>query len=538
MPAIIVESGKDKGRVIPLTGFPVLMFGRNEHCQIVFDDYLASRAHFVVDSQSGQYLLIDQQTLNGTFLNGRRIGAAAMSYGDSILAGETMFSFVSDEESSPKGSLFGQVINDYKIERRLGRGTMGTVFLAEKEMLGRKVALKLLTSKTPNPRILDHFYYESLTADLLEHANLITVFSFGESNGFHHIASEYLEYGNLQEHLDRLYRLLPEQLVPVVLDVCTALEFIQSQGAVHRDVHPENIYIDRGGRAKLGGLRSVHFFRSQHQPFYQRTLHYMPPEQLAGRLLDISADIYSLGATMYFALSRTHPFEGKSGTEIYQKQLSTEPVALSQTDGIPARVCDLISSMLDRDPDSRPTISTIRGVLEKAAEEKPEDTGEKAKGMYEATAFRTSATIATKAVRGIRPAPPLPENLRVLIVDDQKTAQLISTKSCTEVGCQCAAVSSGVEALAHLETSKVDIVLTDRLMPEMNGDELAMQIREKYPELPIVMLTSIGTQMLTEGCTPECVDYVLAKPTTNERIEMAFANALSGHSIRGQRPGT
>ena len=71
-----------------------------------------------------------------------------------------------------------------------------------------------------------------------------------------------------------------------------------------------------------------------------------------------------------------------------------------------------------------------------------------------------------------------------------------------------------------------------------DGDELAMQIRENYPELPIVMLTSIGTQMFTEGCTPECVDYVLAKPTTNERIEMAFENALSGHSGGGQRPGT
>ncbi|MDP6361122.1 MAG: FHA domain-containing serine/threonine-protein kinase [Planctomycetota bacterium] len=422
MPAIIVESGKDKGRVIPLTGFPVLMFGRNEHCQIVFDDYLASRVHFVVDSQSGQYVLIDQQTLNGTFLNGRRIAAAAMSYGDSIVAGETMFSFVSDEEASKRGGLFGQVVNGYTIERRLGRGTMGTVFLAEQEMLGRKVALKLLTSKAPNPQILDHFYYESLTADLLKHVHLVTVFSFGESDGFHHIASEYMEYGNLQEHLDRLFRLLPEQLVPVVLDVCTALEFIQSQGAVHRDVHPENIYIDRDGKAKLGGLRSVHFLRNQHQQFYQRTLQYMPPEQLAGRLLDISADIYSLGATMYFALSRAHPFEGDSGTEIYQKQLSSEPADLSQTDGIPSKVCELISRMLHRDPDARPTISTIRSVLKKASEEKPEDAGEKAKKMYEATALQSSDTLATKAVRGRRPAPPLPEDLRVSPVDEQERA--------------------------------------------------------------------------------------------------------------------
>jgi DNA-binding LytR/AlgR family response regulator len=67
-------------------------------------------------------------------------------------------------------------------------------------------------------------------------------------------------------------------------------------------------------------------------------------------------------------------------------------------------------------------------------------------------------------------------------------------------------------------------------MPEMKGDELAMKIREKYPELPIVMLTSLGTLMLAEGHSPECVDYVLAKPTTSERIKMAFESSLSGHS--------
>ena len=201
-------------------------------------------------------------------------------------------------------------------------------------------------------------------------------------------------------------------------------------------------------------------------------------------------------------------------------------MALTEIDnGIPYKVSELVSSMLLRNPDDRPTISTIRAILEREDDEGTEDT-------FDAPSLdlQPIATIATKAVRGVRPAPPLPEDLRVLIVDDQETARLISTKSCTEIGCLCVAVSGGAEALTHLETSQVDLVLTDRIMPEMDGNELAMQIRETYPNLPIVMLTSLGTQMLVEGYTPECVDYVLAKPTTNERIEMAFESALSGHS--------
>ena len=84
----------------------------------------------MIDSQRDQYLLVDQRSLNGTYLNGQKVSCSPLNAGDQISAGDTMFSFVSDEDAQKQGGMFGKTVHDYRIEHRLGRGTMSTVYLA------------------------------------------------------------------------------------------------------------------------------------------------------------------------------------------------------------------------------------------------------------------------------------------------------------------------------------------------------------------------------------------------------------------------
>ncbi|HKC88806.1 MAG TPA: serine/threonine-protein kinase, partial [Blastocatellia bacterium] len=148
-------------------------------------------------------------------------------------------------------SYSGEMIGFYRLIKELGRGGMGTVYLAYDTRLGRRVALKLLPSRlVNNSERLRRFQREARLVSALSHPNIITIYDFGQENGRHFIASEFVEGRTLREYV-ATSDLNLNQIVEVAIQVASALETAHTAGIIHRDIKPENIMLRPDGYAKV-----------------------------------------------------------------------------------------------------------------------------------------------------------------------------------------------------------------------------------------------------------------------------------------------
>ena len=157
--------------------------------------------------------------------------------------------------------LTGQQVSDYRLLRRLGRGGMGDVYLAEQESLQRQVALKVLRfSLASNTSYVQRFAHQAAAAARLTHANIVQIYEVGCSEGIHFIAQEYVPGQNLRQLLQRRGRPLEiAQAIAIIRQVAAALQKAGEQGIVHRDIKPENIMLTPEGEVKVAdfGLARV-----------------------------------------------------------------------------------------------------------------------------------------------------------------------------------------------------------------------------------------------------------------------------------------
>ncbi|MDP6358994.1 MAG: protein kinase [Planctomycetota bacterium] len=526
MAYIFIEKGADRGKAIPVPDREVLLFGRSPHCQVCFEDNLASRVHFVVEHQREGRLLIDQQSRNGTFLNGEKVACAKLNHGDQIDAGDTTFTYSEDEEVRTDTGPVGREIGGFRIEKRIGRGGMSTVYRGVQVALDRTVAVKVLSpTRTERPESVVAFYGEAKASVKLIHPRIVEVFGFGEEEGLHYIAQEFMRFGSLQDHLGRLNKLPLKDALPVMIDVCDALEFIEQEGIVHRDIKPDNVLLTDHGRAKLGDLGAAMHMDSPDETLrLVGTPHFMSPEQAELKPVDCRSDIYGLGCTIYRTVGGANPFTGATTEEIIEDQLTGDARSLGELNAeIPEKLLSLVSRMMSRSPEGRPANATeVRGELEACLRE---EAGAKPSRAIEEFEAPKTGEISIKEINEPAPFPP---GLRVLVVDDQRVSVLAAERACKVLGCITESASSGPEALDLLDSEQFDFLLTDRIMPEMSGDVLAINVRARFPDMPVVMLTSLGAEMLEAGEQPECVDLVLSKPVTKQRLSSAFRLVRAG----------
>ena len=138
--------------------------------------------------------------------------------------------------------LAGKMLNDYRVLRRLGRGAMAEVFLAEQSSLGRHVALKVLNLHLANdPNYVQRFHQEARAAAALIHAGIVQIYEVGQAEGFHFIAQEYVPGRNLGELILRQGRVAPGQTLDILRQVTGALQKASEHGIVHRDIKPETV---------------------------------------------------------------------------------------------------------------------------------------------------------------------------------------------------------------------------------------------------------------------------------------------------------
>ena len=253
----------------------------------------------------------------------------------------------------------GAVAGRYSLERELGRGGMGIVYLAREVRLDRPVAIKLLPpSKTSDPKLRERFLREARTAAKLSHPNIIPIHAVEEIGAFVFFAMAYVEGETLTERVRQRGPLPPSEASRVLRDVAWALAYAHGQGVIHRDVKPDNILLENGGRVLVAdfGIASIVAGAGALSPGeVVGTPEFMSPEQALGEAVDARSDLYSLGIVAYFACSGRLPFEAEKATDVLAKQV-TEPAAPlgSVAPLVPRRLAQAIDRCLAKEPGDRP----------------------------------------------------------------------------------------------------------------------------------------------------------------------------------------
>ena len=264
-----------------------------------------------------------------------------------------------EEQMIPTPSDFGHFV----LERELGHGGMGGVYLARDKMLDRKVAIKvMLKSLGADPAFVERFQREAQAAARLNHPNIAQIYSFGQENGMPYIAMELVSGGSLDKEMEANPGTMdPVRVMKVGQQVADALALAAEQGLVHGDVKPENVLFDADGNAKLVdfGLAAMQGDSSE----IWGTPYYISPEKVRRQKIDYRADIYSLGGTLYHALTGVAPFEGEDATEVVKARFNGPPRTPSEVRAdLPPDLDPIIMRMLEVEPSMRyPTYQSLLG---------------------------------------------------------------------------------------------------------------------------------------------------------------------------------
>ena len=239
---------------------------------------------------------------------------------------------------------------------------MGAVYKARQVSLKRLVALKTLQSSlAEDDEYIARFQQEAVAAAGLMHPNLVQVFSAGENDGLHWFAMEYVEGESAKVRLKRKGRIAPLEAIAIAIHVATALEYgWRKASLIHRDIKPDNIFLSQDGEVKLGDLGLAKSAgQSQGLTMTGHSMgspHYISPEQVQDmKTVDLRADIYSLGCTLFHIISGKPPFDGSNWTAIMLKHI-TEPAP--KLKGLwpecPQTLSDVVEKMMQKDPADRP----------------------------------------------------------------------------------------------------------------------------------------------------------------------------------------
>ena len=259
-----------------------------------------------------------------------------------------------DELSTLQRAVAGR----YEVERELGRGGMGIVYLARDTVLERPVAIKLLPpSLAAQPELRDRFLREIRTAAGLSHPNIVPIFSVEERDGLVFYAMGYVDGETLAQRVGRAGPLPPSEAARILQEAAWALSYAHGRGIVHRDVKPDNILIEHAtGRAFLTDFGIAHIAHSTMTAVGVSlgTPQYMSPEQAAGEEVDARSDIYSLGIVGYAALTGKVPFDAPTVQAILAMHLTKAPPALaSLRPGLPERLVEAVERCLAKDRGER-----------------------------------------------------------------------------------------------------------------------------------------------------------------------------------------
>jgi serine/threonine protein kinase len=266
--------------------------------------------------------------------------------------------------------MIGQVVSHYRIISQLGAGGMGVVYTAEDTTLGRQVALKFVSADAATDRqAVERLRIEARAASALNHANICTIYEFGEHEGRPFIVMELMKGRTLRDRLTS-GALAIHQVVEMGIQIADALDAAHSQGIMHRDIKPANIFLTERGQVKIldFGLAKLlpkhNAFETTATPLASDqltqagvaigTVLYMSPEQATGEDLDGRTDLFSAGVVLYECVTGRRPFAGKTAAVVLDQILNRAPIAASTyVPDLPGRLQDVINNCLEKDRELR-----------------------------------------------------------------------------------------------------------------------------------------------------------------------------------------
>jgi two-component system LytT family response regulator len=393
----------------------------------------------------------------------------------------------------------GTTLGHYSIERRLGEGGMGQVWLARDQRLNRDVAIKVLPPGiAENEDRMSRFVQEARLASSLSHPNIAHIYDTGNERGVAYLVMEYVEGECLNLRLKGA-PLNPRESAAIGADIAEALEAAHSRGITHRDIKPANVMITPGGRAKVldfGLAKITDLERSNTDETHVLTsvgtilgtAQYMSPEQALGRPVDHRSDIYSLGIVLHEMA----------------------------TGGVP---------VLGVLPMPEPLGSIVRRCLEMEREKR----------------YQSAADLAQDLSIAARTEPDSPSGsrrIRAVIVDDEDLArgivrEYLNSAADVEVVAEC---SNGFEAVKTIGEIKPDLIFLDVQMPKLDGFE----VLELIDKGPAVVFTTAYDSYAMKAFDAHAVDYLL-KPFSTQRFETALDRVrqrLRAHAAPVTPPAT
>ena len=286
--------------------------------------------------------------------------------------------FQSENAPSPEFlALQAQVAGRYSLDRELGRGGMGVVFLAREVALDRLVAIKLLPpALAANASLRERFLREARTAAQLSHPHIVPIHAVESHEALVFFVMAYVRGETLGERLRARGALPMAEALRVMQEVSWAIAHAHARGVIHRDIKPDNILLEEGSDRALVTDFGIAAFGEGDTPVgaAMGNMQYMSPEQALGADADARGDVYALGVTAFAALAGRRPFEGAEGRALLAQQSGSEaPAIRTLVPALPPAAASVIDRALARDPDQRwPSVEEFASALQGARALEPQ----------------------------------------------------------------------------------------------------------------------------------------------------------------------
>jgi serine/threonine protein kinase len=380
---LVVLAGPDEGRVIAIEEETVLI-GRSRAAGVHLIDPHVSRVHCQVTTEKNQSMLVDFDSAGGTFVNGVAIEKHPLKPGDLIRIGATRLQYLEDyvgeiaapTPAKPVGSwaseLVGQSFGHFEIGQPIARGKDGYVFHGRDTRTDAPIAMKVLRADfSDSDKNVKHFVEAMKTVMPLQHPHLIKVFSAGKTGPHCWMAEEYVAGDSLSAVIGRsekVGRIDWRLVVRVGVYLARALEYAHAKDLLHLNVTPQNILVGKLPQdTKLTDLMLAD--ATEEDPtkpisaagLPSESLPYMSPERTdRGAKMDVRTDLYSLGATLYAALTGKPPFEGDSVPDLIEQIRLDSPTSLKALSAlVPDRFTRALRQALAKRPQDRPASATV-----------------------------------------------------------------------------------------------------------------------------------------------------------------------------------